>query len=410
MRERRFFKLISASILPVFLGPLVGAADFQAADIMLRVTAEQANVRERPDIMSPILEQFPEGAILQAERKEGEWFAVLVERAEGGAVLGYVHESLVAVVETRPAKPSRDERVEEAERVRERPIRKPVEPVKEEPRYVPPPLEETPGPALTEERPAVAFWLGGRYTAVGDLNDGAKGLARYYEARLASAGEGEAASLHYGYLIGVETRLPLAFGFHISFGAEYGSGESAGSTVYERGGREVSLSTKIRVRTIPISVALIYYPSRALYLKAGVEYAFARCGYSYSLTGLDLESPSESWQEWTGRADSSGFAFLAGLGYDWSLTPALSLTIEVVYRNGRLRDLGGEDVYKESNAYESIEQGKLYYFRVDSGAEEAVPFVFIRERRPVEAGVIDARKAELSLSGLSLKLGIKVRI
>lgn len=394
----------------ILLGHLVGAADFQAAGIKLRVTAEQANVRERADIMSPILEQFPEGAVLEAERKEGEWFAVLVERAEGGAVLGYVHESLVTVVDTKPAKPARDERVEETEPVRERPIRKPVEPVKEEPRYVPPSLEEVPGSTLQEGRPAVAFWLGGRYAAVGDLNDGEKGLARYYEARLAAAGEGDAASLHYGYLVGVETRLPLAFGFHISFGAEYGSGESSGSTVYESGGREVSLATTSRVRTLPISVALIYYPSPSLYLKAGVEYVFARCGYSYLLSGLDLESPPESWQEWTGRADSSGFGFLAALGYEWSLTPAFSLTAEAVYRNSRLGDLGGEDVYRESSAYESTEKGKLYYFRVDSGAGEAVPLVFVRERRPAEAGVIDARKAELSLSGLSLKLGIKVRI
>ncbi len=410
MREQRYFTLMATPIMLILIGHLVGATSFQAGGIKLRVTAEQANIRERPDIMSPILEQLPGGAILEAERKEGEWFAVLVERTEGGAVLGYVHESLVALVETRPAEPPREERILETEKIRERPIQKPVEPVEAEPRYVPPTPKQAPAGTFRGERPAVALWVGGRYAAVGDLNEGAEGLARYYAARLAAAAEGDDASLHYGYLVGAEARLPLAFGFHLAIGVEYGSGESAGSIVYNVNTQNVSLATKLTVRAVPISLALVYYPSPSFYLKAGVEYAFARCGYSYRLTGLDADSPADAWQEWTGRADSSGFGYLAGIGYDWSLTPALSLAVEVIYRNCRLGDLGGEDVYSESSSYESTEEGKLYYFRVDSGAAEAVPFVFVRERRPSEAGVIDARKAEFSLSGLSLKLGIKIRL
>jgi len=118
---------------------------------------------------------------------------------------------------------------------------------------------------------------------------------------------------------------------------------------------------------------------------------------------------TESWQEWTGEASSSGFGYLAGLGYDWNLTSGLSLTAEMVYRHSRLADFGGEDVYKESSAYESIEKGKLYYIQVDTGTAEVVPLVFIREKRPTEAGVMDVRKAELDLSGFSLKLGVRVR-
>ena len=67
----------------VWAGPRSGDAG-----IKLRVTAEQANVREKPDIVSAILQQFPEGATLEAERKEGEWYAVLLEKEGGGFVLG----------------------------------------------------------------------------------------------------------------------------------------------------------------------------------------------------------------------------------------------------------------------------------------------------------------------------------
>lgn len=410
MKNIKLMKFVIGAILIFFLSYLVEAADLETSWIKLRVAAEQANVREKPDIMSPILKQLSLGATLEADRKEGEWYAVRVEKDEGGFVLGYVHESLVVVVETRPAEPPQKEPAEDRKVPPEPPAQKPVEPVKEEPRFVPPPAQPVSAQASAEDRPAVIFWLGGRYAAVGDLNDGAKGLARYYEARLATPGEGDVKSLHYSYLFGAEARFPLAFGFHLSLGAEYGSGKVSSSVLFKNGTQEANLAIKPRVRVIPISLALVYHPSSALYLKAGLEYTFTRCGYAYRLTEPQADSEAEFWQEWTGEADSSGFGALAALGYDWNFTSAFSLTAEVAYRHSRLGDFGGEDVYRESSSYESVEKGKLYYFRVDAGAAEAVPLVFIRERRPSEGGVLDVRKAELSLSGFSLKLGIKVRL
>ena len=395
MRERKFFQWMVASITLVLFSQFGGAANLVAAQIKLRVAAEQANVREKPDIMSPILKQFPAGAILEAERKEGEWFAVLVEKDEGGAVVGYVHESLVMIMESAPAQPPREE---------------PAEPVKDEPRIVPPPV----GPASTDvsakDRMAVGFWLGGRYAAVGDLNDGSEGLARYYETRLAAEAQGNVKALHFGYLLGADIRLPLAFGFGLVLGAEYSSGETAGSVFLTESSAEVTFEAKPSFRAVPISLALVYYPMPALYLKVGVEYTFARCGYSYRLTEAGADATAESWQEWTGEASASGFGYLAGLGIDWNPASTLSLTAEALYRRSRLADLEGEDVYRESGAYESIENGRLYYIQVDTGTSEVVPLVFIRERRPTEAGVVGVRKAELDLSGFSLRLGIRIRL
>ncbi|MBN2408110.1 MAG: SH3 domain-containing protein [Candidatus Aminicenantes bacterium] len=408
MREQKLFPWMVATITLALFSHFAGAANLEAAEIKLRVAAEQANVREKPDIMSPILKQLPAGAILEAERKEGEWFAVLVEKDEGGTVIGYVHESLVAVVATQPAKPPREEPIKEPRPPVERPPQEPAKPIKEEPRYVPPPVRPASAGADEDVRLAVTLWLGGRYAAIGDLNDGSKGLARYYETRVAAGGEGDIKALHLGSLFGAEIRLPLVFGFYLSLGAEYGSGETAGSVLFVKGSQELTLETKPRFRTIPISLSLIYYPIPVLYLKAGIDYTFARCGYSYRLTEVDSGPMTESWQEWTGEAGSSGFGVLAGLGFDWDLASGVSLTAEALYRHIRLADLGGEDVFTESSATESIEEGKLYYIQVDTGASEVVPLVFVRERRPTEAGVVSARKAELDLSGFSLKLGIKV--
>ena len=391
MTQKRTASSFTRSIGLLAFVILVGALPIWGGGIKLRVTAEQANVREKPDIMSAILQQLPEGATLEAERKEGEWYAVLVEKEEGGFMLGYVHESLVMVIEEARPEPA---------------VVKPVEEKKEEPLWLPP--QTSPVPA-EKERLSVAFWLGGRHAAVGDLNDGAKGLARYYESRLGAFGDGEVEAIHFGYLLGAEVRIPLSSQLALSLGAEYSSGEATSSVAFKEGSSEALYSTKPWLRTTPISLALLYYPLRFLYVKAGLDYTFARCAYFYRFSTPDPYEQSEFWQSWTGEASSSGFGYQLGLGLEWPVGSRISLLAEAAFRHGRLGDLKGEDFYQESTKYQSRERGTLYRIQATAGGPEIFPLVFIRDREPTEAGVLDVRKAELDLSGYSLRLGLKVR-
>lgn len=385
---------------------LVGATAAWGGVIKLRVTAEQANIREKPDIMSAILQQLPEGATLEAERKEGEWYAVLVEKEGGGFILGYVHESLVAAVEEAPPEPApQKEPVEEVEPA----VVKPAEEKKEEPRLLPPPVSPVPGEGEKRERWDVTLWLGGRHAAIGDLNDGAEGLARYYESRLAGASDGDVEALHFGYLLGAEARFLIAPRFYLSAGIEHSSGEATSSLAWDGGALKASYATKPWFRATPFSLALIYSPSPLFYLKAGLDYTLARCSYYYRYSSPDPFEDTELWQEWTSKASASGLGYQAGLGLDWPLGARVALIAEVAFRHCRLEDLEGEDDYREWTGYESLEQGTLYRIRASAGGAETFTLVFIRERKPSEAGVIDARKAELDLSGYSLKLGLRVR-
>ena len=406
MTQRRRCVFFAGTIFIFMIMVLVGSTAAWSEGIKLRVTAEQANVREKPDIMSAILQQLPEGATLEAERKDGEWYAVLVEKEEGGFILGYVHESLVVAVEAAPPEPApQRERVEEEEPA----VAKPVEEKREEPRLLPPPVSPPPGEGEKRERWDLTLWLGGRHTTVGDLNDGAEGLARYYESRLAAAADGDVEALHFGYLLGAEARILLAPRFHMSAGVEHSSGEVTSSVVYKEGSMEASYATKPWFQATPISLALLYYPLPFLYVKAGLDYTFARCAYFYRFSYPDPDEGTELWQEWTGKASASGFGYQAGLGLDWPLGSRISLIAEATYRHCRLADLEGEDDYRESTGYESREPGMLYRILATAGGAETFPLVFIRDREPREAGVVDSRRAELDLSGYSLKLGLRVR-
>ena len=363
-----------------------------AGGIKLRVTAEQANIREKPDITSAILQQLPEGATLEAERKEGEWYAVPVERAEGGLILGYIHESLVMVLEPRQPPQKR-----EPAREKEPPVARPQAP-------------PSPGESQEKRQVELAVWLGARYASVGDLNDGAEGLARYYESRLSATIDGDVGKLHFGFPVGAEVRVALASGFYVSIGAEHSSIENSSTVTYKRSSSEATYSTRPELRTTPLSLALIFYPVRLIYVKAGLDYTIARCSYFYRLSYPDPNKKTEFWQEWTGKASSSGFGYQLGLGWEHPLTTWFSLLAEFAYRHSRFDDFEGEDIYREAFNYESREEGTLYRIMASAGGAETFPLVFIRDRRPAEAGVMDVRRAELDLSGLSLRFGLKIHL
>lgn len=378
MSQRRRLRFTIGAF--VFVGLMLVGGTAWGGGIKLRVSAEQANIREKPDITSAILQQLPEGTTLEAQRKEGEWYAVPVETEESGSVLGYVHESLVMVLEA--ARP--------------------------EPRQPPPQTAAKPEGMEKNGRIGLVLWFGGRHAAVGDLNDGAEGLARYYEARLSAAVDGEVEELHFGYLFGAEVRVPLAPGFYFSLGAERSSGEASSSVSYKGGSSEASYSTTPSLRTSPVSLALIIYPVRFVYVKAGLDYTFARCAYFYRFATPGAEGQTEVWQEWKGEATSSGFGYQFGLGLEWPLGSRVSIVAEWAYRYSRFDGFEGEDFYQDSTGYQSREEGTLYHFRKSAGGRETYPMVFIRNQEPTDAGVTEVRTAELDLSGYSLKLGFKV--
>jgi opacity protein-like surface antigen len=395
MTGRRKISFLFLSTL--FLSPLflVGAG-LPSSSIKLLVTAEQANIREKPDIASAILLQVPEGTALEADKKDGEWYAVKVEQEGGGFLIGYVHESLVKVVD------AQEEKIEKKEVVEEKPPEtKPQEPA---PIPAPEPAAVSPqAPKPKAEPISVFLWGGGRYASVGDLNDGAKGLAQSYEYLLGVTGSGAVSPLHLGYLFGMEASFPLSSRVLFCFGAEYFSAENSSSISYEDGSFLARFTSKPRVRAIPVSLSLAYYLFPHAYVKAGLDYTFARLTYFYRFQEQD------TWQEWEGHASSGEFGYQVVLGTDWKLFSNVCIVAEAAYRHSRISDLEGENSYRQSDGLSSREKGRLYYFEVAANGKDLVPLVFVRENDPAEAGVYNVRNAELGLSGVSLRAGIRIR-
>jgi opacity protein-like surface antigen len=69
------------------------------ADLRIEVKVRSANVRLKPDLGSPVVGNAAMGLVLSVEKKTGEWYLVsLPADANGVAVRGYLHESVVKEV------------------------------------------------------------------------------------------------------------------------------------------------------------------------------------------------------------------------------------------------------------------------------------------------------------------------
>ncbi|HOF82125.1 MAG TPA: autotransporter outer membrane beta-barrel domain-containing protein [Candidatus Aminicenantes bacterium] len=394
--------------LPIaFLGfILAAAAAFGSPVIKLKVTAEIANVRVKPFIGSNIVRQFPEGTVLEAERKEGEWFLVKMEPDETGTISGYVHESLVLALGDVPITEPVPAPVVEIPQVIPLPEPKAAQP---EPIETPPSVYEATreimAAAAAESPVSLFLWGGGGITAVGDLNDGIQGLADFYADQIHRPAGGETAPLRTGLQYGGEIGFKLLPRLRLSVGAEFLRASKENVLAFA-GDSEIpsDLTVKPSFSAIPVHLALAYYPLDFLYLKAGAGYFFTRTEYRYVFTHGDI------LRDWEGEATASGAGFLAGIGLDFSLGRYFCLTAEVGGRYAKISGFSGTNAYRDEISTEPyLETGTLYAFDVRTTSRTAYPLVFIRNGKPFESGVENAREARLDLTGLSVRIGLKYR-
>ncbi len=377
----------------------------QETPLKLKVVTDQANIRKDPDIGSPILHMAPRGAVLDGESQEGEWYRVRFISGRGQITTGFVHESLVIVTSRlpdakQPEKPAAKTPPEQPARV-----------------VPPPPVEQTPPVQeqrdTTSEPPAgsdawrpqlrLSLWGGLSYRGVGDLNTGAQGLADYYADVLASTADTGIDPLHLAYLLGAEFQGELLPGLFLGIGADYLRGSRSSEIIFSGSGERATFTTRPEIRALPLRLVVSYFVLPRLYLKAGLEYYLAQARYSYR------QEQGDTWEEWQGKASSQGFGFMGGLGLETDISASIGFFAEVTGHLAKLSDFEGTDTHSLSGGNSVEEDGMLYIYQGHVTPETSYPLVYIRERKPTEAGVSDAQLAGVDFSGLVLRLGFSFR-
>jgi len=378
----------------------------QDIEIKLKVVADLANIRLQPAIDSPIVRQAEKNEIIEALDQQGEWFRVIFLKDSGEATTGYVHESLVFVIEGAPEKVSQKvvKPIEEYTPKRKKTIPRKEESVK--PKVKKPetqklqPEQTTPVEQVIK-RFGFRFAVGSSYVVGGQLNEGAKGLADFYRETLGLSGTYKVRPLHLSYLASTEVFFPLNNNFSIGVGLDYYRGELESVVKFDRTDFADYYSAKPRVDAIPISVYIASHPAPFLSLKIGIEYYFARANYYYRYQTEGF------WQEWSGKAKAQGIGFLVGVGYEYEIAPFAKLFVEAVGHYAKIEGFKGTDNYRDSTSYSYSESGPLFFYKSQVGLDKTVPLLYIRERKPGEAWVVDVKEALIDFSGVTLKAGIK---
>jgi opacity protein-like surface antigen len=144
--------------------------------------------------------------------------------------------------------------------------------------------------------------------------------------------------------------------------------------------------------------------------------AFARAGAGYYFATLDYKTLEESelygntiWSENEGTAKKSGLGFQGGLGLEYDVSGRLALYVEASGRSVSLKDWDVKNMNR--NPYGNQEfTGTFWYadeYDVDTG--KYYPTLELGDKAPSGPSIKNARKAEISLSGMAFKMGVIIR-
>lgn len=367
----------------------------EAGKLKVKVVVDKANVRLKPDIGSMVVETVTLGTILESEEQVGEWFKVSLPPDERGYIVtGYIHSSTVEIV--------KEEAIEEvpAEMSQASPVAEPEKPSQ------PPVYQPSPGPG-------VGFGLklsgGMGYLSVGDLNTGFQGENDYL-GELPGDIEGQYELLHWGYDFGGEIIIYPIPELGIAVGAGYIQ-VSKESLIKYSGfffPDETLVAPKISV--IPITLGIYYSMPLAsgvnLIVNGGAGYYLGQLSWDMDYSGFLSEYKD------TFKGTKGTIGFQGGLGFEFEFSPNVAFVLEGCGRYAKLKDIVGD--FKRAGTgmmgpFEESGEYTMWYYEFLIGTEY-YPQTHFDEEEPYDPPYFrNVRKAEIDLSGFSVRAGFKFR-
>jgi hypothetical protein len=376
---------VKACLLLFLIVSLAGAPLFAAAQkapARVKVIAEQANLREKPDIGSSIVQQIPEGTVLEADRKEGEWYFVRYTLEDGGVIGGWLHESLV----------------------------EPVAGGTPVPAAVPAAAVPAQSSGTASARSGTsAFPLeisvsaGVATLAPRDLNDGARGFPDWFGAMVGLPAPETADILHLGSAAEIELAYRLSPRLAIGLGAGYLHAANGDQMTFADELDTRTVSTKPSVSSGSVKATVRFYPGAGLYIRGALGLYSVKAGYLYRVEG------GGTWTESTGSATATSLGAEAAFGGEWAVGSRTAVFAEAGLRMAGVDELTGENTDSSSADVKVIETGTLYFFGRMAADGNDYPLVAVRASAPAGTDYVGTRRAELNLSGMSIRVGLRYR-
>jgi len=165
------------------------------------------------------------------------------------------------------------------------------------------------------------------------------------------------------------------------------------------------------ITAIPIKISVYYfYPVASkmnVFLNGGVGYYFGKITLSLE---EDIVSTSivDVWQVF--KVKDNGIGFHGGIGFEYNIVQNIAFFVEGAGRYAKLKDWKGEVTYKDwLDQLTEKRSGTFWYYEFERYGKY-YPNVDIKEDKPTDPHFKNLRKFECNLSGLSLKVGIRIKL
>ncbi|MBA7526502.1 hypothetical protein ES705_18664 [subsurface metagenome] len=266
-----------------------------------------------------------------------------------------------------------------------------------------------------------------RYMSVGDINTHLESLDSYISQMTYYQGGKTKKINNYGPDLEGELSLEVSPKFAIALGVGYIFGKSKSD--FETLGsfplqtpiisplywHHFIFETKVEAISLRLGIYNAFPLSSRIniFLNNGLDYYFSRATLNKNLLPQALEDftiGNEKYHEY--HINSNGFGFHSGIGFEYNISFYLAFVLEIQGRYAKIKNLKGNRSYYSWGGIER-EKGILYIGERDlfsEGYGKNCPDLIFSESKPIGDEFQNIREASLDFSGISLRIGIKVKL
>jgi hypothetical protein len=349
----------------------------ETSEWKLRVAIENAALRQKPDLASPVVATVSKGTVLNSDMAEGAWFRVTITPGkEGVTVIGYIASNEVEILEEKIKRPSG---------------------------FYEEPAEEFHGLGFTLKLAAGLSLFSG-----GDFYRGAAGMFDSNADAFISSGYTEESRKTKSFRSGFEAGGDIIYHFSprlgIGLGMDYIFARAESLFVFH--GHDAiafKLWSTPWINAFSVKLGLFYSlpvaPWLTVCLNGGPALFLVK--YNYNRNVVIPGAADDFYQQ----ASAQRIGFRGGLGLEIHLNKRAAVLLEAQGRYARITDFEGSEKFShEVSGWPTIreEQGFLYYVEGERYAELAI-------LSDENANGQNARKAVLDFTGISLLAGLRFR-
>jgi len=273
---------------------------------------------------------------------------------------------------------------------------------------------------LTANSPAQSKFslkVKGGYTMISfhDLDSVITSHDRLFEdisLNLGMSREGRLEKLSGGIDLEGEIMMMLTRKIGIGLGLGYIQSQKDSSTMLSFGSLfRLDSDMELNIRAIPIKLDGFYFiplsSGISFFLNGGIGYYIGKMNYSFDMAEeiLDFSSSSQA----IGTVEDKGIGYHAGLGIEMRLADSVAIFLDAGGRYVKLRNWEGEESSFNSEGLRESRSGILWYYEAyDPDFQKSYSNLLLSENQPEVSGADNSRKLEIDLSGLSLRLGIRL--